>query len=173
MGASHDDRLAELVAKRTETEAELTKLKEQWEKEKDLTTQIRNIRLKLEMTRLDGKIGDVVAAAEAITSSPETAVAATAETETAAGDDASGTAAAPAPETAKPVDTEVLKSELKRLNAELKQVQGEDPLMQPVVNGQSVAEVISGWTGIPIGKMVADEINAVLNLHETDRKSVV
>ena len=166
-GASHDDRLAELVAKRTETEAELTKLKEQWEKEKDLTTQIRNIRLKLEMTRLDGKIGDVVAAAEAITSSPETAVAATAETETAAGDDASGTAAAPAPETAKPVDTEVLKSELKRLNAELKQVQGEDPLMQPVVNGQSVAEVISGWTGIPIGKMVADEINAVLNLHET------
>ncbi len=39
--------------------------------------------------------------------------------------------------------------------------------MQPVVNGQSVAEVISGWTGIPIGKMVADEINAVLELHTT------
>ena len=45
-------------------------------------------------------------------------------------------------------------------------IQGEDPLMQPVVNGQTVAEVISGWTGIPIGKMVADEINAVLNLAE-------
>ena len=39
--------------------------------------------------------------------------------------------------------------------------------MQPVVTGQSVAEVISGWTGIPIGKMVADEINAVLNLSAT------
>ena len=166
-GAGHDDRLAELIAKRTETEAELEKLNEQWTKEKDLTTQIRNIRLKLEMTRLDGKLGDFVAAAEAITA-PESAAAATAESETAAGDDASsGTAAATAPEAAKPVDTEVLKSELKRLNAELKQVQGEDPLMQPVVNGQSVAEVISGWTGIPIGKMVADEINAVLNLHET------
>ncbi len=38
--------------------------------------------------------------------------------------------------------------------------------MQPVVNGQAVAEIISGWTGIPIGKMVADEIHAVLNLHE-------
>ena len=70
------------------------------------------------------------------------------------------TAAAPAPST-KPIDNEFLKAELKRLNAELKQVQGEDPLMQPVVNGQTVAEVISGWTGIPIGKMVADEINAV------------
>ena len=165
-GAGHEDRLTELIAKRTETEAELEKLNEQWEKEKDLTTQIRNIRVKLEMTRLDGKITDAVAAADAI-SSPEVAAAATAETETAAGDDASGTAAAPAPEAAKPVDTEFLKAELKRLNAELKEVQGEDPLMQPVVNGQSVAEVISGWTGIPIGKMVADEINAVLNLHET------
>ena len=49
---------------------------------------------------------------------------------------------------------------------ELHSVQGENPLMQPVVNGQSVAEIISGWTGIPIGKMVADEIHAVLNLHE-------
>ena len=77
------------------------------------------------------------------------------------------TAAAPLRKPQTAVDTEFLKAELKRLNAELKEVQGENPLMQPVVNGQSVAEVISGWTGIPIGKMVADEINAVLNLHET------
>ncbi|HSI88200.1 MAG TPA: AAA family ATPase, partial [Pyrinomonadaceae bacterium] len=47
------------------------------------------------------------------------------------------------------------------------------PLMQPVVNGQTVAEVISGWTGIPIGKMVADEINAVLNLSGTLRERVL
>lgn len=164
-GAGHEDRLADLTAKRSVTETELEKLKEQWEKEKELTTQIRNIRVKLEMTRLDGKI-DAMAAAEAL-NAPESAAAATAETETAVGDDSSGTAAATAPEAATPLDTEFLKSELKRLNAELKQVQGEDPLMQPVVNGQSVAEVISGWTGIPIGKMVADEIHAVLNLHET------
>ncbi len=164
-GADHDERLAELTAKRTETEAELEKLNEQWEKEKDLTGQIRNIRVKLEMTRLDGKI-DAITAAEAL-NAPESAAAATAETDAVAGDDSSGTAAATAPEAATPLDTEFLRSELKRLNAELKQVQGEDPLMQPVVNGQSVAEVISGWTGIPIGKMVADEINAVLTLHET------
>ena len=52
-------------------------------------------------------------------------------------------------------------------------VQGEEPLMQPVVTGQSVAEVISGWTGIPIGKMVADEINAVLNLSTTLQERVL
>src|SRR6185369_1681918 len=56
---------------------------------------------------------------------------------------------------------------------ELRQIQGKNPLMQPVVNGQTVAEIISGWTGIPIGKMVADEINAVLKLSETLRQRVL
>lgn len=168
-GAAHDERLEDLTAKRSETEAELAKLNEQWEKEKDLTNQIRNIRLKLEMSRLDstngsnaGETTEAVGSETAETT--ETAAAATAETTSATGD---ATAAAPAPETNKPVDTEFLKSELKRLNAELKEIQGENPLMSPVVNGQIVAEVISGWTGIPIGKMVADEINAVLNLRQT------
>jgi ATPases with chaperone activity, ATP-binding subunit len=59
------------------------------------------------------------------------------------------------------------------LTEELKALQGENPLIQPVVNGQSVAEIISGWTGIPIGKMVADEINAVLNLSATLRERVL
>ncbi len=171
-GAGHDERLDELTARRTATEEELAKLNEQWEKEKTLVTEIRNIRLKLEMSRLDGKLADVVAGD--VTAAPDSAAAATAEAETGAtGEESSGTAAAAAPEATKPIDTEFLKSELQRLNAELKEVQGEDPLMQPVVNGQSVAEVISGWTGIPIGKMVADEINAVLNLHETLRERVL
>ncbi len=173
-GAEHDERLAELNAKRATNEEELAKLNEQWEKEKDLTTQIRNIRVKLEMSRLDSKVatsstngggGDDVSAVSSETSDvPETAVAATAESVPTTGD-ATGTATAP--ETSQPMDTEFLRSELKRLNAELKELQGENPLMSPVVNGQIVAEVISGWTGIPIGKMVADEINAVLELHKT------
>ena len=168
-GAGHDERLNELQAKRTETEAELAALTEQWEKEKKMVEEIRNIRLKLEMSRVDAKLADAVSGSAAPTADT-TAAAATAEADPAAGD---ATAAAPAPEAAKPADVEFLKSELKRLNAELKQLQGENPLMQPVVNGQSVAEVISGWTGIPIGKMVADEINAVLNLHETLRERVL
>ncbi|HMQ04778.1 MAG TPA: type VI secretion system ATPase TssH [Pyrinomonadaceae bacterium] len=175
-GAGHDERLSELKARRGETEEELAKLKEQWEKEKEMVDQIRNIRIKLEMSRLDGKItgnGSADAVSASDVQPTETAAAAKAETDAATGDDASAAAAAPAPESASPADTEFLKSELKRLTAELKEIQGEDPLMQPVVNGQSVAEVISGWTGIPIGKMVADEINSVLNLHETLRERVL
>ena len=172
-GAEHDERLKELKAMRTEAEAELEKINEQWNKEKELVEQIRNIRTKLEMSRHEGKLADLVAPSSESSAAPETASAATAETDSAPGDDGSGTAAAPAPETATPIDTEFLKTELKRLNAELKSVQGENPLMQPVVTGQAVAEVISGWTGIPIGKMVADEINAVLNLSTTLRERVL
>ncbi len=70
-------------------------------------------------------------------------------------------------------DAANLRAELSQLNQELKATQGETPLMQPTVNGQTVAEVISGWTGIPVGKMVADEINAVLNLHEKIAERVI
>jgi type VI secretion system protein VasG len=172
-GAAHDERLEDLMAKRAETEERLAELNAQWEKEKDLTNQIRNIRLKLEMSRLDSKPvadgdgADVSAVSTETSDAPEAAAAATAEAPATVGD------AATAAATGQTVDTEFLKAELKRLNAELKQVQGENPLMQPVVNGQTVAEVISGWTGIPIGKMVADEINAVLNLASTLQERVL
>ncbi len=165
-GAEHGERLDDLKAKRATSEEELAKLNEQWEKEKDLTNQIRNIRMKLEMSRLDsvGSQPSAVGSQEVSEVSTEAAAANLPETDSVTGD---ATAAATAPETSQPVDTEFLKGELKRLNAELKEIQGENPLMSPVVNGQIVAEVISGWTGIPIGKMVADEIQAVLNLHKT------
>ncbi len=174
-GADHGERLEELKAQRTETEGELAKLKEQWEKEKELVSQIRTIRSKLEMSRHDGKLADIVASQSnggGVETAAAAAAGASAEAEGSPGDEGSATAAAPAPE-AKPADTEFLKGELKRLTEELKTIQGEDPLMQPVVTGQSVAEVISGWTGIPIGKMVADEINAVLNLSSTLRERVL
>jgi type VI secretion system protein VasG len=53
---------------------------------------------------------------------------------------------------------------LARLEAELLGVQGENPLMRVCVDTQLVSEVISGWTGIPVGKMVRDEIASVLDL---------
>ncbi len=59
---------------------------------------------------------------------------------------------------------EGLRGELDRLKTELRAVQGETPMMQADVNAQAVAEVIAGWTGIPVGKMQADEIETVRNL---------
>ncbi len=178
-GAEHGERLGELKEQRSTTEEKLAALNEQWTKEKDLTEKIRNIRIKLEMSRLDKQNGKPETdgnAADAQTGaatepSAEYSEGAAQENKSASGEttEAASTEAAPAEK----IDVEQLKTELKKLNAELKAVQGENPLMQPVVNGQTVAEVISGWTGIPVGKMVSDEINAVLKLAETLKERVV
>jgi type VI secretion system protein VasG len=65
---------------------------------------------------------------------------------------------------AAPVDLVALRSELASLNAELEAHQGETPLMRVCVDAHIVGDVVSGWTGIPIGKMLKDEVATVLAL---------
>jgi type VI secretion system protein VasG len=57
-----------------------------------------------------------------------------------------------------------LRAKLDDRTAQLKALQGDAPLMPVYVDAQTIAEVIAGWTGIPVGKMLADQINTVLNL---------
>jgi type VI secretion system protein VasG len=72
-----------------------------------------------------------------------------------------------------PADPEALKRELAEASSALKALQGEEPLVHPVVDGQAVAEVVATWTGIPVGRMVSDEINTVLNLQQKLMERVV
>lgn len=55
-------------------------------------------------------------------------------------------------------------SEIAAVHAELAEVQGEQPLVHALVDGGTIGEVISGWTGIPLGKMLRDEIDTVQRL---------
>ena len=57
-----------------------------------------------------------------------------------------------------------VREELLALESQLKELQGEHPLVSPCVDGQAVAEVVAAWTGIPVGRMVSDEIRGVLEL---------
>jgi len=110
-------------------------LEERFKKESELASKIREIRGVLES---DG-------------------TAPFASAQTVPGDGAAATQAAPA-------DPEALRTQLTDLDAQLAALQGENPLMRVCVDQHIVGEVISGWTGIPIGKMVKDEIATILKL---------
>jgi type VI secretion system protein VasG len=66
-----------------------------------------------------------------------------------------------------------LRAELGSLNQELGAIEEDAPLMRVCVDEQIVSEVISGWTGIPVGKMVKDEITTVLELESHLNKRVI
>ncbi|HEX9800315.1 MAG TPA: AAA family ATPase, partial [Thermoanaerobaculia bacterium] len=68
---------------------------------------------------------------------------------------------------------EALINELERKKAELAVLQGDAPLVMLDVDGQAIAEVIESWTGIPMGKMMADEIRSVLQLADTLKQRVI
>lgn len=75
-----------------------------------------------------------------------------------------------------PLDDEAradLMQQLKDKNAELETLQAESPLILPIVDHQAVASVVGDWTGIPVGRMVSDEIETILNLEEHLAKRVI
>jgi len=72
-----------------------------------------------------------------------------------------------------PPDSKVLRADLDRLNRELEQLQGESPLIRVCVDGSIIGEVISAWTGIPVGKMLRDEVDTVLNLESHLGKRII
>ncbi|MFR9677674.1 type VI secretion system ATPase TssH [Acinetobacter sp. SEK570] len=58
------------------------------------------------------------------------------------------------------------KTQIASLRADLAQLQGQTPLVFERVNAQIINEIISDWTGIPVGKMVNDEIKQILSLED-------
>ncbi|QYF92748.1 type VI secretion system ATPase TssH [Massilia sp. PAMC28688] len=56
--------------------------------------------------------------------------------------------------------------DIQSMMTELRALQGETPMVPVQVDGHVVAEIVAGWTGIPLGKMVKDEIKTVLKLKD-------
>ncbi len=74
---------------------------------------------------------------------------------------------------AKDIDKPAVLAECKRIESELAAIQGESPLVFPHVDEQAVAAVISDWTGIPIGRMVKNEIAQTLQLADVLERRVI
>lgn len=70
-------------------------------------------------------------------------------------------------------DLQQVKDNLHGLMAELESLQGEEPMIQVNVDSQAIAEVVANWTGIPVGKMVSNEIQQILNLKEVLGERVI
>jgi len=156
-GADHAERLAAIAEKKAKTEAQLNELTGRWEKERDLVNRIREIRSQLEAGNAPAPPPPAEAAP------PAAAAAAGAAAPPAAADAAAAAAAPPAPPAP---DPEQLRSQLAALNEELIAMQGETPLLRVCVDAQIIGEVVSAWTGIPVGKMLKDEIATVLTLEQ-------
>jgi len=155
-GGDHAARIEERKKAKAEQEERLAKLKHQWEQEQDIIEKIRVIREQLESAVLEKKKSAM----------------AQHDNKTAAGEGAAGEVSAPE-RSSVPIDVEALRKELAVLNDNLAAVQGQAPLMQACVTSQTIGEVISGWTGIPVGKMLTDEIQTVLGLKNLLEQRVI
>ncbi|SHH01295.1 type VI secretion system ATPase TssH [Marivita hallyeonensis] len=132
-----------ISALKEEEETRLAELDARWEAEKAVVADILDLRAKL---REGGAPVDA----------PE-----------AAGEEAAEASPMTAEERAE------LLQQLKSKNAELVELQGENPLILPIVDAQAVASVVGDWTGIPVGRMVKDELATVLELKDHLAKRVI
>jgi type VI secretion system protein VasG len=64
------------------------------------------------------------------------------------------------------VDPDSLRAELQNLREQLWEIQGDEPLVHVDVDGRIAAQVVSDWTGIPVGNMMKDEADVLLNLEK-------
>jgi type VI secretion system protein VasG len=143
----------------------LEELRDAWAREKKLVDEILALR-----SRLRQATGKVDASARAVPPKGSPANVSATEGGTGVG------AAADAPADVAPMsqaEQRQARSRLGELQAELASVQGENPLMLPSVDEQAVASVVADWTGIPVGRMVKDEVATVLNLASSLGKRVI
>jgi type VI secretion system protein VasG len=68
---------------------------------------------------------------------------------------------------------EAERSELASTAEVLQRLQGEYPLIHPMVDRVVVADVVESWTGIPVGRMVSNEIEAVLSLRQVLEQRII
>ena len=71
------------------------------------------------------------------------------------------------------IDRTKLLAELHTAQDQLAALQGDSPLIMPSVDAQAVASVVADWTGIPVGRMVKNELQAILKLGEALGKRVI
>jgi type VI secretion system protein VasG len=146
-----------VVKEKLETESvRLGELETHWNEEKQLVEKILALRAQLRsgLSPVEGTSSDLEQAAEGLR---EETMAATPE----------DPVALPAQE------REPLLAELRDLQFRLESLQGESPLILPSVDAQAVASVVQDWTGVPVGRMVKNEIETILKLADALEQRII
>ncbi|GAA0404408.1 type VI secretion system ATPase TssH [Cocleimonas flava] len=179
VGIDVGERKENVDTQKVEVEAELAELDKRWQQEMKLVTEILQLR-----SELRGVSSKVEGTGSKLEKSIEETIEETEQTSESTGanlEEVAENATSPqvTQESSESVDAltpeqreESLKK-LKGLQTKLAELQGETPLILPSVDGQAIASVIADWTGIPVGKMVRDEMGAVLKLSDTLNERVV
>lgn len=150
VGVDTTEREARAQHELAEEQARLEELEGRWNRERELVEQILEVRGKLR-----GHTGKV----EGTDSKLEKAADAEAENVQVQTGEASE-----APAEMTDAEREEVLAHLKELQTQLHEFQGEHPLILPTVDEQAVGSVVEDWTGIPVGRMVKDEVATVLKL---------
>ena len=143
LGEAREERIAEIDAKLASAHEKLAALKADWGRERALVEEVLALR--------------------------ETIAKASAQASPAAAPPPAEQAPTPVPEAKSPSDTETLRAKV----GELGGIDPEKRMIYAHVDEQAVASVVSDWTGIPVGKMVADEVETVLNLADILNRRIV
>jgi type VI secretion system protein VasG len=159
IGIQTDLRAAAAKERLTAKNARLKELEARWNDEKNLVSKILEIRAKLR-----GPTGKVERTKSKLEKAADK-MAKTVPVQTETDKDA--------PPPLSDAERTKLLDELADLQKRLNELQGENPLILPSVDRQAVASVVADWTGIPVGKMVKDEISTVLALAEALNQRVI
>jgi len=142
--SAHDLEVSDIESEVASAEAAIAGLTDRWNREKDLVEQLLRLRHELGLSLED----DVVDEAEG-------------DQDTDSGSDE---AAAETPEAAPQEGAPVSPEDYAKIAAELKTVQEGDPLISFEVTEEAVGQVISDWTGVPLGRMIQDDSESILAL---------
>ncbi|QCU72615.1 type VI secretion system ATPase TssH [Luteimonas yindakuii] len=143
--AGHAERIAALELAQAQMKAQLEMLEARLRQEQELAGRIQTLRTGLESRQAAAEFADAGQPDVA-----EAGIAVATRHKTARGKSRAAVAERP--------------SELESLLAQLRELQGDSPMVPLQVDGMVVAEIVSAWTGIPLGRMVKDEIRTVRNL---------
>jgi type VI secretion system protein VasG len=170
IGGANPRRTDELNAEIKEINEKLADLDGKYTKENEIVTEIGKLRQQLAEEKKAGKTEAAPAAAVAAPAAAP-AVSAVAPADPWATEAA---VVAPAPAaTAPAAGVSATQKRLFDLVSELNEMSPDTRMIYPFVDEQSVAAVVSDWTGIPVGKMVSDEVQTILKLAQNLGQRVV